>query len=779
MATYSFPQAGQTVTVDENGGLQNIGGELDLNLFAPSASGVILTISGLVAGDSLGFEPATGFSFANGLIKVDGTLVAVATGGEGDDLVIAFVGGALPDDVATVLHQLAFETTSDAPAALRTLSFALTGVDGSPIGDAGDPSFAEALGTDNPFDGIDINGGNAGTTAVAFVDIDGDGDGDRDFFTTSRFDNDIDYWRNDAGDFTLVESAHAFAGGTREAGVFADFDGVGGLDYASFGGTSLVVELNTGSTTAAIFPSTVASFSAGTTVVAVAAGDLDADGDIDIVFASLNQGVIYARNDGSASAPSFTIVAVGDRPWSIASGAENFRPALGDLDGDGDLDMVLAQDNATDTGAILRYFRNEGTAAVPDFVELTGGSNPFGSITLDRQSAPQFEDVDSDGDLDLVVASPTGAVRTFLNSTSTTPATLVVAVTPQNDAPTVTSGASYSVTENGTAVGTAAATDPENNSLSWLLTGADAALFDISSGGAITFKVAPNFEAPADAGGNNVYNISVVASDGSLTDTKAVTVTVTDANEAPAVTSAASYGVAESVAAVGTATVTDADGDVIAFSLTGADAALFNITSGGVITFKTAPNFEAPADVGGNNVYNINVVASDGSLTDSEAVTVTVTNVNEAPAVTSAASHSVAENGRLVGTATGTDPDAGSALSFSLTGADAALFEIDSDGEIRFRADPDFEAPADAGGDNAYDLAVVATDAGGLTGSIAVTVAVTDVAGLSIEGGNGGGGACGLRRSRYDPWQWRQRYTDGPGWTRRAQWRQRQRHGAP
>ncbi len=526
MATYSFPQAGQTLTVSENGGLQNIGGELDLNLFAPSASGFILTIAGLLADDRLGFEPTTGFSFANGLIKLNGALVAVATGGAGGDLVIAFGGGAQSGDIATLLHQLAYQTVSDTPAAQRTLNLTLTGPDG-PVGNGGAPSFAEITGTANPFDDIDINDATTGETSVAFADI--DGDGDRDLYTVSSVDRDVDYWRNDGGEFVKFESAHAFAGGVREAGVFADFNGDGVLDYVVENSNAIEIEFNTGSTTAPDFPSSSTTYPLGINTRAIAAGDLDADGDIDIVLSTLNLGVRYVRNDGSTTVPVFTLVDADDSPWDIAPGNKNFRPTLGDLDGDGDLDMAVVQDNADNTGALVRYFRNQGTAEVPDFVELTGGNNPFAAIALERFSSAQLEDVDRDGDLDLVTASPDGAIRLFLNSTSTTPTTIIVAVTAQNDAPSVTSTGPYSVAENVTAVGTASASDPDGNTLAFSLTGADAGLFNISSSGVITFKTAPNFEAPADVGGNNVYDLTVVATDsGGLSGTKAVTVMVTD-----------------------------------------------------------------------------------------------------------------------------------------------------------------------------------------------------------------------------------------------------------
>ncbi|MEK0196327.1 VCBS domain-containing protein, partial [Microcoleus anatoxicus] len=142
---------------------------------------------------------------------------------------------------------------------------------------------------------------------------------------------------------------------------------------------------------------------------------------------------------------------------------------------------------------------------------------------------------------------------------------------------------------------------------------ADAALFNInSSTGAVTFKASPNFEAPSDVGGNNVYDFSVVASDGTLQTSKAVALTVTNVNEAPVVTSAATASVAENVStstAVYTAAATDPENTSIIYSLTGADAALFNINSStGAVTFKASPNFEAPSDVGGNNVYDFSVV---------------------------------------------------------------------------------------------------------------------------------------------------------------------------
>src|SRR5438128_10722190 len=99
------------------------------------------------------------------------------------------------------------------------------------------------------------------------------------------------------------------------------------------------------------------------------------------------------------------------------------------------------------------------------------------------------------------------------------------------------------------------------------------------------------------------------------------------------------------------------------------------------------PDFEAPTDADANNVYEVTVQVTDNgtpTLNDTQAISVTVTNVNEAPVISSngggaTAAVSVAENSTAVTTVTASDPDAGATLSYSIVGgADAAKFTIDS-----------------------------------------------------------------------------------------------------
>ena len=116
-----------------------------------------------------------------------------------------------------------------------------------------------------------------------------------------------------------------------------------------------------------------------------------------------------------------------------------------------------------------------------------------------------------------------------------------------------------------------------------------------------------------------------------------------------------------------------------------------------------------------------------GGLTDTAAVTVNLTNVNEDPSA-SDATFGLAENsanGTAVGSVSASDPDAGDTLSYAITGGDpGGAFAIDSaTGEITVAdsSQLDFETSP------VFNLTVTVTDAGGLTDTAAVTVNVTDV----------------------------------------------------
>ena len=111
----------------------------------------------------------------------------------------------------------------------------------------------------------------------------------------------------------------------------------------------------------------------------------------------------------------------------------------------------------------------------------------------------------------------------------------MVRVTNVHEAPVLTGPREVPYREHDTgAVGTYDAADPENDTILWSLRGTDRNDFTIT-GGVLRFVETPDLEDPVDADPDNEYRLTVRASDGEYTDTLAVTVRVSNEEEAGAV----------------------------------------------------------------------------------------------------------------------------------------------------------------------------------------------------------------------------------------------------
>jgi Ca2+-binding RTX toxin-like protein len=218
-----------------------------------------------------------------------------------------------------------------------------------------------------------------------------------------------------------------------------------------------------------------------------------------------------------------------------------------------------------------------------------------------------------------------------------------ITVTEVNEfAPVISTAGTASVAENDTAVIDVNATDADlpAATLEYSISGgADGGLFAIDAGtGVVTFAAPPDYENPADADGDNVYDLQVSVSDGGLTTVQSLVVTVTPVNEHQPefVTPQWNYVPENTTVAVD---VDATDDDLPAVALVyeiigGQDGHLFAIDSStGLLTFLAPPDFESPADVGGDNLYEVQVTVSDGSLLDTWGDTLTfiieVTDVGE------------------------------------------------------------------------------------------------------------------------------------------------------
>ena len=221
-------------------------------------------------------------------------------------------------------------------------------------------------------------------------------------------------------------------------------------------------------------------------------------------------------------------------------------------------------------------------------------------------------------------------------------------------APVITTTSPILVTENETAVDTLTASDDDTagDQLVWSIPsggagGADADKFTLSSAGVLAFTSAPDYEAPADADTDNVYEVTVQVSDGTNTVTAALEVTVGNAIELTTLTGRSSVAFPEnSWSRVATFTASsEEDRAGIAWTLAGPDAARFSLDSPpGALRFalpavaprifSEPPDFEAPVDGNAANTYELTLsAAAGGSATATHALTVTVTDVDEAGAL--------------------------------------------------------------------------------------------------------------------------------------------------
>ncbi len=353
---------------------------------------------------------------------------------------------------------------------------------------------------------------------------------------------------------------------------------------------------------------------------------------------------------------------------------------------------------------------------------------------------------DDDIQFQIITGSTTSADADFNNQL---PRNIVVTCIDNETPPTITSNgggatAAIDVAENQTAVTTVTAIDPEQTPTFSITGGADLASFSIDeNSGVLTFDSAPDYETKTS------YVVEITASDGNLTDTQTITVTVTDVDDNnPVITSngggaTAVINAAENQTAVTTVTSTDADAiSTVTYSLTGgADQASFSIVGAtGVLTFQSAPDREA------QSTYVVEVTASDTTNTDVQAITVTITDVNDnIPVITSngggaTAAINAAENQTAVTTVVAIDADATSTVTYSISGgADQASFGIiGATGVLTFNSAPDREVKS------SYVVEVTASDTTN-TDVQTITVTITDVNdNTPVITSNGGGATAAI-----------------------------------
>jgi Ca2+-binding RTX toxin-like protein len=345
-----------------NAGPVIIDSDVDLSCPSGDFDGGILTVSGLLAEDRVSIASGAHVSLQSGAVLydadgeggADAVQIGLLTGGQGADLTITFDEDATEESVEAVIESLTYENVSNEPTDQHSLKINIT--DGAGNGLLPEPVFVQRTGADNPIDGF-----ISGYTRPILADLDGDGDLD---LVTRAQGGDTRYYENMGS-----EGAPAF---TQRSGSDNPFDAV---DGDSWSGQAL--------------------------------GDLDGDGDLDLLMGSYGGGVRYFENTGSSSEADFTERFGDDRP---NGDLDAMNLSLVDLDDDGDLDLVTGQGDGS-----IRYLENTGTATDPLFVERTGDENPFSAFSAGNRAAPVFGDIDNDGDLDMMVGRYDGKTDYYEN----------------------------------------------------------------------------------------------------------------------------------------------------------------------------------------------------------------------------------------------------------------------------------------------------------------------------------------------------------------------------
>ncbi len=136
-------------------------------------------------------------------------------------------------------------------------------------------------------------------------------------------------------------------------------------------------------------------------------GDLDGDGDLDLISGDLLGNFHYFENIGSSATPLFGTAQL--NPFSLSDIGDYSSPVFADLDGDGDLDLISGDELGD-----FYYFPNNGTTSSPMFgaVQL----NPFSLTDIGDYSSPELADMDGDGDLDLISGAKSGSFYYFENN---------------------------------------------------------------------------------------------------------------------------------------------------------------------------------------------------------------------------------------------------------------------------------------------------------------------------------------------------------------------------
>jgi hypothetical protein len=385
--------------------------------------------------------------------------------------------------------------------------------------------------------------------------------------------------------------------------------------------------------------------------------------------------------------------------------------------------ILVASTSATSFAEDSLTGINIGTASAtdPEGNTITYSLSGTGSENFSVDSAGNISLVNS---LDYETAASYTLTLNVSDGVNTTSSDLIITVDDVNEAPSLLNTlAASSFAENvstGIIIATASASDPESQAITYSLSGTGSEYFAIDSSGNVTLSAGLDYETATS------YTLTLNASDGVNTTSSDLIITVDDVNEAPSLSSSlAASSFAENTATgttIATASASDPESQTLTYSLSGTGSENFAVDSSGNVTLVAGLDYETASS------FNLTLSASDGVNTTINTIAISISDVNEAPSLSSSlAASSFAENtatGTTIATASASDPES-QTLTYSLSGTGSENFAVDSSGNITLVSSLDYETTT------SYSLTLTASDG---TNSISntINISVADVIELSI-----------------------------------------------
>jgi hypothetical protein len=270
--------------------------------------------------------------------------------------------------------------------------------------------------------------GNAYSVAIGDLD----GDGKPDLAVANQGSTFVSVFRNTStGDGTVSYATKVdFSTGTNPLSIaIGDLDGDGKLDLAvangGNGSVSSVSVLRNTSTSGVIDANSFApkvDFTAGIYLASVAIGDLDGDGKLDLAVVSQNGFTVSVFRNTSTGAGTVSYATKVD----FTTGANSFpnSVAIGDLDGDGKLDLAVTNQISTTVSVFRNTSTGAGTVSYAAKVDYATESSPI---------CVAIADLDGDGKSDFVVANSNNTTISVFRNTSTSGVIDVNSFTPKVD----------------------------------------------------------------------------------------------------------------------------------------------------------------------------------------------------------------------------------------------------------------------------------------------------------------------------------------------------------